>query len=328
MTRKKKITLIVVISLIVALLAAVLIYYFGETFPVYTNIRKSEFKIPGLKDGFVPQGFEYDENSNSYFISGYMADNSASRIYVLEQGKENCPKYVTITFDGQDLKGHFGGVTTNNDNVWVAGDGDVYRINKSNILNATCGDKIASIDHFKSGNGADSITIHNNHLWVGEFHLDEKYDTDTSHHIEVKAGETNKAVAYAFELSETGTYGIASTTPVFGLSLPDKAQGFTFTDDGKIVVSTSYSIPKSHIYVYENVLESANTTTATIDSHELTIYKCSSDNLVKDIVAPAMSEEVIFKDNRIFILYESACKKYNFVNRTRLTEVHSITIEE
>ena len=80
MSQKKKITLIAIISFVVVLLSAVLIYYFGETFPEYGKISKAEFSIPGLKDGFVPQGFEYDENSNSYFISGYMSDESASRI--------------------------------------------------------------------------------------------------------------------------------------------------------------------------------------------------------------------------------------------------------
>ena len=328
MSQKKKITLIAIISFVVVLLSAVLIYYFGETFPEYGKISKAEFSIPGLKDGFVPQGFEYDENSNSYFISGYMSDESASRIYIVESGNENSPKYVTIAFEGQDLKGHFGGVTANSEYVWVAGDGDVYRINKDNILTATNGSKVTAIDHFKSGNGADSITIHNNHLWVGEFYLKDKYDTDLSHHLEVKENEINKAVAYAFEINPTADYGITSTTPLFGISLPDKTQGFTFTGDGRIVVSTSFSIPKSHLYIYENIFDSTNTMTTTIDGQEITVYKCSSENLSKDIVAPAMSEEIIFKNDRIYILYESACKKYNLINRTRLTKVHSIEIAD
>jgi hypothetical protein len=311
---------------LLALTSSVVIYYFGATFPEYSKISKAEFNIPGLNDGFVPQGLNYNENSRTYFISGYMADNSASRIYILEEDKDTASKYITLTFENKDVICHFGGVAANDEHVWVSGDGYVYRIEKSSILNANNGDKIAAIDQFRPENGADFITIHNNHLLVGEFYLKDKYDTPPSHHIEVNNGETNKALAYAFELNSSSPYGIESTVPVYGLSLPDKSQGFTFTNDGKVVVSTSFSIPKSHILTYENVFNSDNAIIITINNQELPVYKLSSTNLVKDITAPTMSEEIIFKDNRVYILYESACSKYKLINRTRLTKVYSINI--
>ena len=326
MTKKKKISLIIVALVFVTLVATVLIYYFGATHKYYNSVKQVEFQIPGLKEKFVPQGFDFDEQTSNYFISGYMANETSSRIYFLNEESPEDYKYVTLTVEDTDHAGHLGGVAVGENYVWVASDKVVYRIEKSDILNAENKAEIEVVDYFTPGNGADSITIHNNKLWVGEFYMKDKYETPTAHHIEVEVGETNRAIAYCYEIDETKPYGIVETSPIAGLSLPDKVQGFDFTEDGKIILSTSYSIPKSHIYIYENALTDDNKINVEIESGNIPVYKISSSKLTKDIEAPSMSEEVVVKEGRLFVLYESACSKYKFVNRTRIDEVHSISI--
>ena len=328
MTKKKKITLIVVGLVFLTLVAAVLIYYFGATHPYYNSIKKAEFQIPGLNEKFVPQGFDYDESSSNYFITGYMANENPGRIYFLHEDTPHEYKYVTITIDGEDHVGHMGGVAIGTNYVWVASDKLVYRLNKSDILNAENKAEIEVVDYFTPGNGADSITIYDNKLWVGEFYMKEKYETPVAHHLEVEDGETNRAIAYCYEIDETKEFGIDSLTPIAGLSLPNKAQGFDFTQDGKVIVSTSYSIPDSHILVYENALIDDNKVNVELDNETtIPVYKLSSSKLTMDIEAPSMSEEVVVKDERVYILFESACSKYKFVNRTRVDNVQSITLE-
>ena len=327
MTKKKKITLLVVGLVLLTLVAAVIIYYFGITYPYYNSIKQVEFEIPGLKEKFVPQGFDFDEETSNYFISGYMSNETSSRLYFLPEETPTDYKYVTLTVEGVDHVGHLGGVAVGENYVWVASDKVVYRINKAEILNAENKAEIEIVDHFTPGNGADSITIYDNKLWVGEFYMKDKYETPTAHHIEVEDGETNRAIAYCYEIDETKPYGIAETNPIAGLSLPDKVQGFDFTADGKIILSTSFSIPKSHIYIYENALTDDNKINVEIESGNIPVYKISSSKLTKDIEAPSMSEEVVVKEGRLFVLYESACSKYKFVNRTRIDNVHSISID-
>jgi len=328
MTKKKKISLICITTVIVLLLSAVLIYYFGASYPYYASVMQKEIAIPGLEEGFTPQGLDFDEESQNYLISGYMKDTSkASRIYVVNKYIEEEVKYVTLYAEGEALKGHFGGVTVSGDTGWVASDGKIFRFDLESLLQAPDGTEIETLDHFETNNGADSVTAHGGILWVGEFYKKGKYETDQSHHIETEDGDVNRALALGYEIDENEAFGLIDAIPDKGLSLPNEIQGFEFLENGRIVLSKSYSIPDSHIYVYKYVLDEQAEETVIIDGNSVSVYVLSASDLVKDIVAPAMSEEIVFVDGRLNILYESACQKYKWVNRTRTRNVQSILIE-
>ncbi len=104
-------------------------------------------------------------------------------------------------------------------------------------------------------------------------------------------------------------------------------QGIAFTDDGKVICSTSYSVVDSHILIYDNVLNSENYKTINLFDSDFNIYVLSNSHKIKDVTAPSMSEEIIYKNDRLYILYESACSKYFLDNRRRLKNVESILIE-
>lgn len=327
MMLKKKLGIIISLTLIVLLALAVIIYYFGATYPYYDSIKKDEFAIPGLDTSFVPQGLSYDENSNNFLVGGYMSDGSKSRIYCLSQDNNFEAKYITLLKDGKDFCGHLGGVAVYQNNLFISSDGLVLRANLSDITSATNGAEIAIIDYFTTSNGADSVTVCGNKLYVGEFYKADKYETKHEHYITINENEINKAISYCYTLDSSKPYGVSSTTPDYGISVPNQVQGFDFTATGNIVVSTSYSIPDSKILIYENVFDVSNKTNITLFDKNFDVYVLSSKNLKKEITAPAMSEEIIIKDNRAYILFESACSKYRFVNRTRTTNVHSIAID-
>ena len=324
--KKKK---LIIIPLIFALIAsAVIFYYFGASYPVYNTTMNVEFAIPGLNDNFVPQGFCYDQTTDTYLISGYMADKTPSRIYRVRNGVSSEQDYITFK-DGENFhKGHVGGITVYGDNVWIASGGKVYRVNKTTLLNAGNGESVLTIDKFDPQNNSSFITAKNGYLLVGEFYKNGDYETDQSHYLEIDQNTTNKALAFCFEIDESCEFGISSTTPIMALSLPNQVQGIDFTIDGKVITSSSYSIPDSHISIYDNVFTNENMTQMTVHGNTLPVYVLSKNNLSKDISAPAMSEEIVVKDGRIYILYESACCKYRLVNRTRTTNVQSILIEQ
>lgn len=316
--------LIIVSSIVVVLFSAVMIYYFGASYPLYEKYVNEEFKIPGLNDGFTPQGFDYNDVSESYLISGYMKDESASRIYIV---KNEDVKFVTLTVDGKDFTGHMGGITSYGNCVWISSEKKVYRFDLNNVIMAKNGDKVNVIDYFETNNGADSILAKDGMLWVGEFYKKGKYDTESSHHILTKSGETNYAITFCYEINENEEYGIKSTTPIKGISTPSQVQGMEILDDGKIVFSTSYSIPSSHLLIYKSILQIEHVEDVLIDGNSIPVYVLSSSDLVCDIKAPSMSEEIVLKDNKLFILYESASKKYKLVNRTRIDKVHVLDIK-
>ncbi len=324
---KKRKKLFIILPVVLVLLAtAVLIYYFGASYPEYDKTKQIEFSIPGLNENFVPQGFNYDEVSDTYLISGYMADGTASRIYRVKGNDKTSLGFVCLK-DGESLhKGHMGGITSHGDTVWIASNGKVYRTNKTQVLSGESGSSVNAIDNFDPKNNSSFITAFDGKLWVGEFYRSGNYETDESHYLKVDEKVTNKALAFSFVIDEGAQYGISSLTPTMALSLPNQIQGINFTSDGKVITSSSYSIPDSHITVYKDVFTSDYLTQMTVDGNVLPVYVLKSQNLLRDVSAPAMSEEIVVKNDRIYILYESACSKYKLVNRTRTTNVESILI--
>lgn len=329
MTKKSKIILGITSTLLILLITAISLFYFAQSHPQFESISATEFAIPGLNTKFVPQGFAYDSNSSNYLVSGYMSDKSASRIYFFNEENSTEAKYITITVNNEKHNGHMGGIAVYNSYIYIASDGYVYRLKKNDVTSAESGKEVAVVDYFKTENGADSLTVYSNKLYVGEFYKAKKYETSTGHHIEVKKGETNKALTFVYDLDTSSKYGVKSTTPVYGISMPNQVQGFEFTSDKKLILSTSYSIANSHILVYESPLNDNNRIYHTI-SEELSIpvYTLSSSNLIKDLEIPSMSEELLIKDNKLYIMFESACKKWKMINRTRIKNVHSIELEK
>jgi len=164
---------------------------------------------------------------------------------------------------------------------------------------------------------------------VGEFYKKGKYDTPEKHHILVSNEESTYALGYIYDIENVNESGISESFNAV-ISFPNQAQGMVIAKDkhGKecVVISTSYSIPSSKIKIYESPFESGNKKTISVDGREVALYELNSSNLIDSINAPAMSEEMAVKDGRVFILFESACKKYKMFNRTRTKNVFSIQI--
>ena len=66
--------------------------------------------------------------------------------------------------------------------------------------------------------------------------------------------------------------------------------------DGGIVLSTSYGLPDSRIFTYENILDGAPSGTATVSGKEVPLYRLDRTNLKSTLTAPCMSEELFVKE--------------------------------
>ena len=308
----------------VVICGAILFYYFGAVYPKFNNLANKEFDIPGLKEGFVPQGIEYIENKKLFLVSGYMADGSPSRIYQISQETGEVVKYITLECSEGDYTGHAGGIAVNDDSLWVAGDKSLERVNLAAILDAGNGEKVKISSSFTTGNGCDFLFVYGEHLVVGEFYHHKKYITPENHAVTI-AGKTNHALAYAYKINAGYEMGIEKNIS-FLISLPDLVQGMCLTKDGNIVLSSSYSVPSSNINIYNNVLKGEANQTKEINGKNVPLYILSNDSLINSIKAPSMSEEVVLVGGKVFVLFESACTKYKMVNRTRTKNVISLNI--
>lgn len=323
MKTKTKVWLIVVGAVLAALFVALMVYYFGASFKAFDAVAQKEFSIPGLDTNFSPQGLTYDENHNTFLVCGYMSKGEPSRIYFVKKGENEANKYITLTINGEAYNGHSGGITTHGNSAWIVGDKHIYRFSLTDALALENGKALEIIDSRETGNGADFILTYNNRLIVGEFYREQNYPTPESHHITTESGAVNPALALMYLINPLNTCGI-SEKPVAGISMPKFVQGMTFTKDGKIVLSTSYGLPSSKLLIYNNVLTSLPTKSAEIGDQTLPVYMLEEPE--KTLEGPCMSEEIVLVDNRVYVLFENACKKYKLFTRTRLTNVYSLDI--
>lgn len=315
--------LIISSSIIVVLVCALLIYYLGDNYDDFYNVAKAEYNIPGLDTGFTPQGITRVDDKN-VLISGYMKDGSNSRIYITNPQDNTC-RYVTISVDSKGFSGHCGGITTDGTDVWIASEKIVYRLNLQELLQKQNGESLEVVDTFTPCNNADFIYYSDGQLWIGEFYHEKKYPTDESHHFKVNDDITNHSIVSRYQINNSKICKIEEL-PNYIISVPDLCQGIAFSDSGRIILSTSYGIANSNIYVFPKLDYYAWDTTLTVGDKNVPVYFLVTNEADSQISAPCMSEEIYYYDGRVYILFESACKKYKIFVRESLDEVYSIRI--
>jgi len=327
---KRKGKMIVLFSVLGVFVLTLLFYYFGAFYPKFNaHAKNKEFNIPGLNETFVPQGMDYYAEDDIFLVSGYMSDGSPSRIYVVDAKTGTAQKYITLKVNDTDYVGHAGGVATDGEKVWVVGDKKLNTFLYADMITAQNNESVSISTEVETGNGCDFVYIYNNQLIVGEFYREGAYDTPASHHIAVSEEEKTHALGYIYDINHTNDSGVNPEIKAV-ISFPNQAQGMVITKnkEGKevVVISTSYSIPSSKIMVYDNPLVGETIKKVTLNGKEIPLYELNSNNLIETFKAPSMSEEMAVKDGRVFVLFESACKKYKLVNRTRTKHVYSIEI--
>lgn len=147
-------------------------------------------------------------------------------------------------------------------------------------------------------------------------------DSDSANRLGDK--KANYALGYLYSIDGEKQGGVVDLEAV--LSLPEKVQGLTLTAGGKLVLSTSYSIPDSKLLVYENVFKEETNKTFNYQGKEVPLYVLDDSKLAKKYTLPAMSEEIVLVRGRVYVLFESACNKYKLFNRTRTKNVYSLDI--
>ena len=319
------------VGIIIFLAAAFLGIWF--LWPVNRDFYKNaeaEFLIPGLEHDFVPQAFTKVENQNKFIIGGYMNDGTASRFYVVNGETEEVVKYFTLKINGEDYVGHACGVAVSGNNMWTCSNdgegGTAYRFLLSDVENVADGESVEVKDSFLTNNGADNIMVSGNKLWVGEFYRDGNYETDATHRIKTRSGEINTAVAFGYELNSSNENGLQDVIPDKAISTLGLVQGMAITEEGNIVLSTSYSLPASTIYCYKNVLAEERHSTIKVGETDVDLWFLDGESLVNEVSAPAMTEEIVAYNGKLYILNESACKKYKLFTRDRVKDVYSLPL--
>lgn len=325
MPKKKKIVFGIVgavIALVMGLCVFLLVWFFGDSYPQFDLLSRKEAQIPGLKEGFCPQGLCPLPAASGYrfAVSGYLA-KSPSRVYLVKENGE--AKSLTLTEDGRDISTHFGGIACTGNYLVIASGKRLVRIPVSAALEAEDGGAVAVTDGFEVA-GFRSVAYcyySDGMLYAGEFYRSGNYETDLSHHIAV-GGETNYGIVYAFEADEAQRGGVKSETPVLAISVRAQVQGFAVWEGG-IALSTSYGLPDSRLWFYEDPRKGEPIG----ELNGVPLYALWEGNLVSAVDLPCMSEEIFEEGGRIYVLFESKANKYKLFVRRQMSEICSLPVQ-
>ena len=325
-----------VLIFLCTLLAIWLLIQLVTTIIFFEFFQKSEkeFRIPGMSDGFVPQGFTYLPEQQVYLICGYMADGeSPSRIYTIPKNEPEKAYYnELLKADQTPYTGHTGGIAVKGNYVWLANDGEgedncVWVLTIYELFRLHAGESYTLKNSFKPKTRAAYCFVDGDSLWVGEFYRPVDYETDESHTFAASGGKEHHALIGRYTIDETSEIGIVDTTPTAFLSVPAHVQGAERDQYGHFVLSTSYGISKSHFLFYDDVLSNANDAVLPVEGKNVPVWFLDDDVLKRDLSCPPMSEEIVIYNNRVYYLTESASSKYIFGKFIRGRHIYSLPLE-
>ena len=314
---------IIILSVILGLSALLVggIAYFRLSVKDYYDKSEQEFTIPGLNNGFVPQGFCYDSTTEWFLATGFMQNGSASPIYIIDNASKTTIKTLYLNdANGNAYTGHCGGIAFYNDYVYITNGTErcLYVFDYNQIKRAKNNSYIKALGTFSTKYSdtdyiaPSCVEVYGNKLIVGEFYRENSYPTLSTHHLETPNKDKNTALALEYTLYPSGyftsTFGV-NPTPQKAYSLPSQVQGLTFYK-GNIFLSTSWGLAFSEILVYDN----SECKTSTIKMFGVTLPLTYLDrySLIKTLTIPPMSEEIVIVDNTLFVMNESASNKYIF----------------
>ena len=326
---KKKILnilLIALASLITIALIFIMIYKknLKHSYKDFVNISEKFCITPGLDTKFVPQGIAYNKKHNLILVVGYNSDKTPSPIFLLDTDG-NIKKKITIkNTENKDYTGHAGGIISFNDIIFVSSGKKVYKLDMNKVLLANDNTSVKADSITKVDTDGATMFVYDKYLFVTEFYEETKYQTDASHHIKTPSGDTNKAIAFAYEIDETNSSGLKSNEPKLVLSIPEKVQGLLVKAD-EIILSTSFGrYNDSYIYKYNNILNNESTKTFKYNDKEIPLYIMDKADITYTLLAPLMSEGMTLYNDSVLILFESAAAKYRLTTRCKTKDIWHI----
>ena len=276
------------------------------------------FVIPGLKEGFVPQGIFYEKEHDIFLLSGYYKEKAQPSRVILVDGDGNFIKSVgCISKRGNKAYGHFGGVAVYKDNVYVATTSVTHVLSLDEILAAEDDDYVLIQKELYTDTTCSYVNVCDGILYIGEYTDINFTDIKEATNVYMaKNGEIYYSRVNAFILDKNAPWGIkedkidedGNMVPDFAFTSPFKVQGICILLDGKIVyTASSTALTNSRVYLYEDVTKGEPDEIITVEGQDVPLYYCQKKDRIAQYRAPTFIEEsTIYPDGTIYTLTESA----------------------
>lgn len=317
----KYLTLVCVAVGIMGIIGSVVLQLYYQDF-YHTATR--EFEMPGLEEGFVPQGLDYCEEYDLYLLCGYRYPDEQAQIYIV-QSDGTYRKVLALDEQGKTLVSHAGGVAHHDEYVYLAGcDGKCYVFSFEELIQEQV-THTRVIGYFQAWNQADYCCVKDGQIYIGEYYHTYKYDTDSSHHYISPAGEEHYAMITAFPLDKEQSLGVEKI-PELALSVTGRIQGMCF-DNNSLILSASSAFEGSQLYVYDyqKTLTSIKENISII-GNEIPVFFLDHSNLLKTVEILPKSEGITVYEDKLLMSFESASKKFKYGKFLKGEYVYSIPL--
>ena len=174
----------------------------------FNSISEAVFLIPGLNEYVVPQGIDYSEKTNCFYLSGYFQFSMRrSVICVVDAATgEAVGEYELYHSDGTPHYGHVGGIAVSEKDLYIAHGKTVQRISLAAIdAIGSKGDLYVEEDIILYGGssaGNSFVDCTGGYLWTGNY-----YDTDG---YATTANENYTSLIRGYKLDPTQESGISA----------------------------------------------------------------------------------------------------------------------
>ena len=297
---------LIIILLIIDYARINLRYYLNK------NLYTESFDIRGNTNKYVPQGLAYSDEYNIILQTSYNSKHDVSMLYITNYKNGKLIKELKLKeIDLNDNINHVGGITTDEEKVWITNDYEVNEYSLKEIIN-TKKDYIKSTKNKKLPNRGDFCLYNNNILWIGDFFLNPFYKVPD-----------NNPLLLGYENKKTIDY----KKPDYVISLPKMIQGMAITEDNKFIFTTSFTnLINSDLLIYDNPLKEKNSYYK-INNKSIPYYKLNDSKLINTLKLPPMAEGFFYKDNNLYILFENSSDTY-FYAYPKLNKIIKLNINK
>ena len=298
------------------------------------------FLIPGLKQVLTPQGIAISPTTGRTYISAYSVDTIPSVIIVTEVGtNELVAEYHLYNADGTPMTSHVGGIAVTETHLYVSDKMDsdgtylIAAIPVSDLPDSGSHD-ITVTETISMAMSPSMMNYSRGYLWVGNFYhpnADYNLSPNMDYTTQAKDGSEYGCYILGFDMSQgherllgTDSYPM----PDVILVAPNRIQGITLTQNGKVVLSQSYGRANdSTLLIYQLNSGEQPDLELTLNGQNIPAYLLDDHRLAQSINSIPMSEGLSTNpDGQVLVLYESGAIRYED-GKHRTSYVWTLTVE-
>lgn len=284
-------------------------------YPAFARMVTSSVTIPGLSEGFVPQGICRVPGCDWLLFSGYQDDGiQPSPLIAVDAKTGVIVRQARLrNVDGTVFNLHSGGVTATEKTIYVSVANKLFAmpvetfvgLPTDRLVDCSFTHEIAVPCRASYCGIADGV------LWVGEFEYGNKFQTDPDHHSTVDGEKlTGWICGYDLCSGEPREPAEGIAIPDYVLRTTDRIQGMTILD-GRIWLSQSYGrLDDSHLLVYDDPRGGSPDDQIGFGERKVPAWNLSKRVRVKVFEAPPMTENLCVDDGTILVVFESGAKKF------------------